>query len=574
VRRRSLIALLAVAAAAAAAGGVWLMTGGDDDRRDGWEVNAHVGPHGARVRHAGWSVRVLAGASGRLTMRSPDPRRRRRLTMRAAPSGMGAAAPGIAAELTGGRLGRRGAIVTQRLARPLPDGAQGSLAYFDPRRGRWRPVATRISRDRTTLTAAVHHLSWWEAVQYGAGWLLDKRVSPPDCRDGLPRWMQPDGVTFLDDRNGPVRWCAGTDPADEARLQVKVAVNRSYGVAVEPTMPPAHVQAPIAETPGDALNGAVARALHWSSTRVPAMGGQQAELSFTEAQVRAAGTRALVHVELDARDAVAGLAFLLLSDDLVKDGRVGSYAAYAASYAAIAECETQVLSPFARGDWSDALAGLADCVTGQPETVAQLTARALADAFPREDPRTLGSIAGKAGKLLKWIEFAGYAYKSATWLADRHLIDAAFDLHAFPRPIRSTDAGPRTWLSSGYGELRYKPTELKYGGSGIACGVFSARDLEWKTWTSSSATADGTLVYNPGEPTCAEAKLQTTFAHFRFFRPEGNCLIYDPDTERSARNPRTIFTRVDIVVPGWRPPEEENPWHTAPPDGFQCRRQG
>lgn len=123
-----------------------------------------------------------------------------------------------------------------------------------------------------------------------------------------------------------------------------------------------------------------------------------------------------------------------------------------------------------------------------------------------------------------------------------------------------------TLLNYGNGDLRYKPQSLKHAGSGVGCGSWKARGLQWQSWTADEATAVGTLIYNPGEPDCATAELRSTPATFRFHRPKRNCPIYRGG--RTVRDSRPVFTRVDVEASSQ--PDIESPWHTSPADGSQC----
>lgn len=135
--------------------------------------------------------------------------------------------------------------------------------------------------------------------------------------------------------------------------------------------------------------------------------------------------------------------------------------------------------------------------------------------------------------------------------------------------LRPEPAGSGTLLNvgNGNGDLRYKPQALEQAGSGVGCGVWRARNLQWQSWTAEEATATGTLIYNNGEPDCASSDLRSTPATFRFFRPKRNCPIYDGS--QIVREPRTVFTRADVEAQ--TQPEIDSPWQTAPAEGFECR---
>jgi hypothetical protein len=196
------------------------------------------------------------------------------------------------------------------------------------------------------------------------------------------------------------------------------------------------------------------------------------------------------------------------------------------------------------------------------KTTTLLTARAAADLFSHEDPRTLGRLVGKAGLLLRRLGWGLKGASVATWGTDHALAKQVYELSAYAPLI-----APRiTLLNTGDGALRVKPTTLTAGGSGVACGVWSARHLQWQSWTPDEAKATGTLIYNPGVGSCAASPLRSTQATFRFFRPKRHCPIYRGSA--TLRESRSVFTRADIVASAR---EIQSPWHTSPVDGFQCQ---
>jgi ribosomal protein L37E len=78
--------------------------------------------------------------------------------------------------------------------------------------------------------------------------------------------------------------------------------------------------------------------------------------------------------------------------------------------------------------------------------------------------------------------------------------------------VLASPAGARTYLNYGDGQVRYKPHRLVAAGSGVACGVWSAKRLRWRHWGKRAARATGTLVYNPGEGGCAASPLRSVRA--------------------------------------------------------------
>ena len=264
--RRAIIVGLGTVVVVAAALVVWL-SGKDDHRQTsdrGWTLSTPVGQDGARLRHGEWSVIVRPGATGRLVMRPSDAgsSAQRALVRLEGDVGAVRAGGGVRVTLISGRLGAGGAVLIRRLAAPLTKGTRGTFAYFDPSLGLWRPIPTRISADRRTLTGVVHHFTALDTIYYGVSWVLGQRASKPECGRRLPGWVQPQGVEFFADKNAPLLWCAEADPSDDSRLRVKVAVNRGYGVAVQPALRPAVSKPPFGDTPVDLASRSYARLLH------------------------------------------------------------------------------------------------------------------------------------------------------------------------------------------------------------------------------------------------------------------------------------------------------------------------
>jgi hypothetical protein len=456
--------------------------------------------------------------------------------------------------LDDGELGRRGAILTRELSAPLAPGTTIKFAYFDPIRDSWRPVRTRISPDRRRLTAVIHHFSWWDTVTYGAGELLDERVDPPECSQELPRWTQPDGVAFLDDKNAPLRWCAGRDPRDTQRLEVKLRVNRSYGVAAKPTLAPVSVEASLSGGgPAEFLNGLVARRTQIPEVlrrgfggQVPVMGGQEATFSFTEAQVRSLQGAPLIRVSLGVREAAASVVFWTLHK-LGDQGHLGAAMRYVAALASIAQCESQVLRPASRGDWGEALDGLGGCLTSEAYTVSQLGARVLADAFPRESPRKLGAIAGRAARALKHMWVTGLAFKTATWAADRKLNSAAFEIRAFakvkPPPVETQL--PKLFTKETFA---VRPTMVGFtgDGTGFVGKLPNGRGsgIRWSTWTAESAAGSGQIWINDCTPDCADGSFAPFEGTIYADRPRGgrftHLAVQFRDGGRTVKHYRTL----------------------------------
>lgn len=189
---------------------------------------------------------------------------------------LSAAVLGVPVQLsTKGSLPKSGAVLTRTYAAPLPKGATATFAYWNADLGAWLPVASTMSQDRRTVSATVHHFSFWDDFVVGAdpavssfraavgkagqklgdftaafgrsvsaadaevqkvvgegadqlyeltGQLFSVRADAPKCSPPDPVWTK--SVTYIqDDTSNPIRFCAGTNGGD---LEVKAVANRGY----------------------------------------------------------------------------------------------------------------------------------------------------------------------------------------------------------------------------------------------------------------------------------------------------------------------------------------------------------
>lgn len=344
--------------------------------------------------------------------------------------------------LDGSGPGPSGATIQSRLASPVAPGGRPVLAYFDPRLRTWVAVPTSVSADRQTVSATVHHFSVWDTIDYGVGWLVDTRVSPPKCDGPAPNWVSRDnGVVYVDDKNAPLRWCVGHDPKNPSTLVVKVIMNRSYGTALYPATKPLWTYDSLfGAGPQGFFTSLLARSLTVPPAIRGAFGGQlplvpgiEVDLGFTEAQVRSSGGAPLIHVGRDFSNALAGLLYSAIDKTAgLGEDLTGKQVAAIAAYVAIAQCEGDIGRPIARRDWSEAAKGIIACLAADPKATTKLLAAALPSVFPKADPKSLGKLAGKIGGKLLLVAAAAAFFDTSTWIADQHLEQAAFDLSVFP----------------------------------------------------------------------------------------------------------------------------------------------
>jgi hypothetical protein len=120
----------------------------------------------------------------------------------------------------------------------------------------------------------------------------------------------------------------------------------------------------------------------------------------------------------------------------------------------------------------------------------------------------------------------------------------------------------RTFVPDGSGHIVFKPRTF-VGGSGAACGVFTAKRLRWTNFGALGARATGRVVVNIGEGGCAAGVTRTFRATFRLYRARRHCRIYRPFGWR--RIPQRVFTRVDVIIPDeeWQQAGGRSPWRTT-----------
>lgn len=426
--------LLAVVLAACTIGDTGAGTGDE-----AWRVSVPATDPAAAASSHGWSVELGApAAAGELVLGSApvtaDHPAAIGLAEAVAPVGGRAGEP-VEIILPEADVPAEGVTISRRLDRPLAADERGHLAYWDERSGLWTPVPTTISSDRLTLTATVDHLSWWDDFVYGIADVFAERVDAPTCDGAPPEWV--DDVIFLDDRNGPVRWCAGRDPQRPDVLVVKLALNRAYGGAVTTAVPADWTWNAVFPSggPSDVLTQLYTGALllpgiAQGSLLVP--GGREAHFGFTEDQVRRAGTRPLVTVAADPAFVVAGLTL----DALLGSTEDGVGAAVVTMVAA-ADCTSAFAGTVSALDWPGAASAALGCLTDQREALVQAQARLLAEAVPDADPRELGKRAADLGRKLFYVWAAGKVFQLSEWANDSQLVSAAWQFSAFPVALRA-----------------------------------------------------------------------------------------------------------------------------------------
>jgi hypothetical protein len=122
--------------------------------------------------------------------------------------------------------------------------------------------------------------------------------------------------------------------------------------------------------------------------------------------------------------------------------------------------------------------------------------------------------------------------------------------------VSAQAAQERTYVPDGSGHIRFKPRTF-VGGSGVACGVFTANRLRWTRYGTRRARATGRVVVNTGDGGCAAGVTRTFHATLRLYRARRRCrnlrrgrLAADP---AAYVHPRRCHYRRGGVAAGRRP---------------------
>ena len=133
----------------------------------------------------------------------------------------------------GGQFPASGAQVSFTLDEPLSSERVPVIAHWNEAGEVWDPVATSLSEDRRTVTAAVSHFSEYGFFDYlfnALGQVTgNAAASGVTCDRPLPDWADPH---YFDDINSPIMWCGGKDTNNADLLVAKVKMNRDTAAKV------------------------------------------------------------------------------------------------------------------------------------------------------------------------------------------------------------------------------------------------------------------------------------------------------------------------------------------------------
>ena len=337
-----------------------------------------------------------------------------------------------------------GIVLTRTYSESLPADAGATFGFYDDELGAWHAVPSRLSADRRTLTATVHHLSLWSdfvgwvsgAVSEVADWttyqigkIFDTRVDSPKCKDPAPDWIS--STTFIEtSRTNPLLFCTGHDTKHPDLLVVKARVNRGYGWAAEVRVPQTwHYNSTLDNIDmGDVLQtvgspGDAAFDLLQSMMGKGFLVGPGQELSFGTDEASLWTTDDPVVLEMRPPDPgeflVWLLAQLLLTELEVKaDGLVAA----AVGVSACVDELRAVTGPQA------AVRAVTACLRAVDDQLA----RGLATVLDRRGVKHPGKVAGKiVGKLSVYLAVLGPVFKTLTLFTDARLDSGARTVSVF-----------------------------------------------------------------------------------------------------------------------------------------------
>jgi hypothetical protein len=351
---------------------------------------------------------------------------------------------------------------------PLPADQVAALAYWEATAGVWHSVPTRLSADRRTLTATVRHFSIWDDLYHGLGNVVTARTDPPTCHGKVPAWV--DETTFLDDKNGPLLWCVGRDPARPNVLVVKAKANRAYGFALRPAVQPEWFYSSLAHDLGieELMTAAVmgrfgpdnlfTRELNGLAFLAPDTG---VDIGFTERQIRSMSGRALLKADRDLTWGLVGALYYLITNALGEANR-GAHILFA--FAAVLQCGQDLGGQRT----ATGLAGaLQRCATDNRREIADLVVE-LGARFTQLSSTELARLARNAWKVL--VELAAFVVGAQIGEAfsDMRLDPAAFQVSVFAKPLPPSFVGQ--WSVHGSQFFISSPTQGYEVSNAGSCG--------------------------------------------------------------------------------------------------------
>jgi len=329
-------------------------------------------------------------------------------TTRPVASDMQAAVPAQASldqvvdlDMKSGEFPASGAELTFTLDQPLPIEKMAITAAWDAGNKTWLPLASETSPDGTSVRAKLAHFSTYgllDVTRNAIGGLIGVRASPPECKSAPPSWDDKSAPQFFDDLNGPVLWCATSDPDHPDDLEIKLKLNRGAAASITTAVTPAWVHSDLWDTLKPetwatmVLSGPEPLIPNPETYFIQPTG--EFDFRFAKTDLlkfwHSNRTQPLIEVDTSPSDVLAGLLFTVVSDSAPGS----SVLPLVTSAMAVTQCTSDIYDSVGDLTLSSAtvqsvapkigaaLGTVGSCLSGQSEFVAQAAARYLATRNP------------------------------------------------------------------------------------------------------------------------------------------------------------------------------------------------
>ena len=353
-----------------------------------------------------------------------------------------------------------GIKIVRRYSTPLPEGMAATLIFYDEELPGWRAVASQLAPDRMSVSATVHHLSFWtdvvgafngavevteKALTDAAVWtyvqvgaIVSTRADRPKCQgDAPPDWV--DSVNTIEDAaENPIRFCVGSSSED---LVVKATINRGFGFTAQPASSVTDIDNTSfdAKEFDDAFKAAVqlddafgqsAEDLLGGPTMVGA--GETLTLKVDEAAGRKAGERLLSLSPPDTPQFLVSLLARLVGADLGNkaDGWVGAALM-------LAQCGSELQQA---DDGPSRVKATLTCASGLDQNVAQrLSKLAVERNWQFKNKSMTGAQIGRVvGKVSIYLALVGPVFDTIDYLVTSKLDERALSASLFVK----AESGP------------------------------------------------------------------------------------------------------------------------------------
>lgn len=351
--------------------------------------------------------------------------------------------------LMDGQFPDSGATMTFALPEPVDEHSAPVIAHWNEDLAEWEVQLTTLSEDGTRVSATVTHFSIYaviEDIYNTANTVVGNFADRPKCPGSPPEWSD---VVFLDDQNGPVLWCVGTDEKDPDIMEVRMVANRSSAMLVSTAIEPVWAWSDILgdTSPGTwiatALGGDLLATGMASQYLIPPKG--EYRFGFAKEDLfefwRTGQDPALIHADVSSGTAVAGLIY-----GAVAENATGAMAAVT-TIVALAECGHGVKATAQNPSMGSVTSTMLGCLTDRKDTLQNLAAKQIAkmDNLSWDAAKEAASTAGSRVRFAVGIYALSKAHLTLGSLIGDALIDPiAVQLHFTPSATSIPEALGRT----------------------------------------------------------------------------------------------------------------------------------